>query len=188
VLPAVNYPPVITSQPPLSASTALAYSYQVTATDPDNDTQTYSLSTTYNGGNGPTINATTGLVSWATPVAGTYQFTVTDTDAGGLMAVQYYDLAVELDTAPTITSTAVTSVTASLPYRYDVQASDSDGDPLTYALSGAPSWLSIDQNGRITGSPGVAQIGTYSGITVTVADQFGSTAVPLPEMIAAFSR
>jgi hypothetical protein len=92
--------------------------------------------------------------------------------AGGLMAVQYYDLTVELDTAPTITSTAVTSVTAGLPYRYDVQADDSDDDPLTYALSGAPSWLSIDDNGRITGSPGVAQIGTYTGITVTVTDQF----------------
>jgi putative Ig domain-containing protein len=53
----------------------------------------------------------------------------------------------------------VTSVTAGLNYEYDVQASDADNDALTYALSGAPSWLSIDPNGRITGSPGVAQIG-----------------------------
>jgi putative Ig domain-containing protein len=47
-------------------------------------------------------------------------------------------------------------VTPGLNYEYDVQASAADSDGWTYALSGAPSWLSIDQNGRITGSPGIA--------------------------------
>ncbi len=66
VAPPVNNPPQITSSPVLSATVDQHYSYDVDATDSDNDTLTYSLSTF------PAvmaINSQTGLISW-TPAAG----------------------------------------------------------------------------------------------------------------------
>jgi RHS repeat-associated protein len=182
IVTAINYPPVITSQPVTTATTAAAYQYQVVATDKDGDTQTYSLSTIPTiSTNPPTISAA-GLVKWMNPVAGTYTFVVTDTDGGGLKAEQIYTLTVQQDTAPTISSTPPSSVTAGLPYRYDVQASDADNDtPLTYSLTGSslPTWLSIDAaTGRISGTPPVlnkaANSYTVSGL-ITVTDPFGST-------------
>src|SRR5262249_30508752 len=83
----INYAPVITSTPVTQGTNTKAYSYQVTVSDRDNDAQTYSLSTTYTGTGGPTIS-NAGLVSWTTPVAGNYLFTVTVTDTGGLKDVQ----------------------------------------------------------------------------------------------------
>ena len=50
-----------------------------------------------------------------------------------------------------------------------VQASDTDGDTLTYALSATspntvPAGMTIDPNsGHISWSPGIAQIGSYPG-------------------------
>src|SRR5437660_900965 len=49
-----NWPPAITSQPPLTAVVGTAYSYQVTYKDRDGDSQTFSLSTTYTGTGPPT--------------------------------------------------------------------------------------------------------------------------------------
>ena len=180
----VNHPPLITSQPPVTAVVGAAYQYQVAGSDPDTgETLTYSLSTDVPSGftSQPGISSTSGLVSWTSPQLNGgnnpsyYHFTVTLSD-GTYQAVQSYTLKVGTNSTPTITSAAVKTVTAGLAYRYDVQANDADGDPLTYALSGMPAGMTIDGNGRITWSPGIPQIGTYNGITVTVTDPFGAAA------------
>ncbi|MGH9206298.1 MAG: putative Ig domain-containing protein, partial [Acidimicrobiales bacterium] len=113
-------------------------------------------------------------MSWTPAVAGAYTITVTATDAGGLKSSQTFNLNVAVDPPPQITSAAPTTVTAGLPYRYDVQATDPNGNyPLTYALAGAPTGLAVDANGRITWSPSIAQIGSYNNITATVTDPYG---------------
>jgi YD repeat-containing protein len=63
-----------------------------------------------------------------------------------------------------------------LPYRYDVKATDADGDPLTYALSGTvPTGMTIDAGtGRIAWTPTAA--GTSNGIVITVSDPYGGQA------------
>ena len=66
VAPPVNHPPQITTSPVLTATVDQHYSYDVDATDSDNDTLTYSLSVFPTG---MTINPQTGLISW-TPAAG----------------------------------------------------------------------------------------------------------------------
>jgi len=70
--------------------------------------------------------------------------------------------------APVITSTAVTSATKDEPYSYDVNATDSDGDTLTYSLTTKPSGMGINSStGLITWTP------TTSGdnnVTVKVSD------------------
>ncbi|MFO7765602.1 MAG: Ig domain-containing protein [Pelovirga sp.] len=58
---AANAPPVITSEPP-QRLTDTGFRYQVTATDPDDDTLTYRLE---EAPENMTINAATGLIEWS---------------------------------------------------------------------------------------------------------------------------
>ena len=80
-----NRPPVITSFPGLSVTTGAAYSYTVTATDPDNDAVTFSLVTKPVG---MTINETTGVVTWTPTTAAIENVVVEARDARGAIATQ----------------------------------------------------------------------------------------------------
>ena len=64
--------------------------------------------------------------------------------------------------------------------QFSVQASDSDGDNLTFSATGLPQWLSINpQTGLISGTPTTPNLGEISLITVSVSDgEFFSTAEP----------
>lgn len=56
-----NQPPVIGSTPGTTAKVGMVYTYAIIATDPDEDTLTYTLSVKPDG---MTINESTGVVSW----------------------------------------------------------------------------------------------------------------------------
>ncbi len=81
-----------------------------------------------------------------------------------------------VNSVPSITSSPITSTTLSAAYRYDVEASDSDADALTYVLLDAPVGMSIHPAlGTIRWSPAVDQLGE-SDVTVQVTDPDGATA------------
>jgi len=74
----------------------------------------------------------------------------------------------DVNHAPVITSTPVTSATKDQAYTYDVNATDSDGDTLTYSLTTTPSGMTINSStGLITWTPTAA--GAYV-VTVEVSD------------------
>lgn len=74
----------------------------------------------------------------------------------------------EVNNAPVITSTPVTSATKNQAYTYDVNATDSDGDTLVYSLTTTLSGMSINSStGLITWTPTAA--GAYN-VTVMVSD------------------
>ena len=73
----VNLPPEITSTPVTSATKDTPYSYDVDATDPDDDTLTYSLTTHPSS---MTINPSNGLISWTPDSIGNYDVTVSVSD------------------------------------------------------------------------------------------------------------
>jgi len=72
--------------------------------------------------------------------------------------------------APTITSTAKVNATAGEAYSYDVDATDPDGDILTYSLTTSPTGMSISSStGAISWTPTSSQMGMHN-ITVQVSD------------------
>lgn len=72
--------------------------------------------------------------------------------------------------SPTITSSAVTSATVNIAYTYDVNATDPDGDPLTYTLTTSPTGMAINSaTGVISWTPSSAQMGD-NNVTVEVTD------------------
>ena len=87
---------------------------------------------------------------------------ITKTDA---LAVT---VSADVNHAPVITSTAVTSATKDEPYSYDVNATDSDGDTLVYSLTTKPGGMSINSStGLIAWTPTTS--GDYN-VTVKVSD------------------
>ncbi len=166
--------PTISGRPPAQVNANSQYSFTPTANDPDGDNLTFSVS---------------GLPSWAsfststgrlsgtpsTNDAGSYTniiISVTDGQASAnLSAFSITVVVTSSNSGPTISGNPPAQVNANSQYNFTPTASDPDGDNLTFSVSGLPGWASFDtSNGRISGTPGDADVGTYSGIAITVSD------------------
>jgi len=73
----LNSSPIIESNPVTTAKEGTVYTYAVEATDPNEDTLTYSLTVSPTG---MTINSTTGVISWTPTAAGSFDVTVEVSD------------------------------------------------------------------------------------------------------------
>ena len=151
-------PPVVgTAAISGKAGTALTFTPTVTATNP------VTLSMT--GAPAGMTLSTAGVITWTSPVAGTYAVTVIAKDTKtGLSGQGAYTVAISAPLPPTVSSAAITgnpglllsfSVTTVAP------------NPVTYTLSSAPSGMTISAAGLVTWSSPVA--GNYT-VTVTAKD------------------
>jgi len=72
---------------------------------------------------------------------------------------------------PSISGSSPSQVKIDLSYNFTPTASDPDGDPLTFSISGRPSWANFNSStGNLSGTPGIGAVGTYSGIRISVSD------------------
>lgn len=84
-----------------------------------------------------------------------------------------------VNSAPTITGSPSTSVTMGQGYSFTPSATDPENDPLTFSVQSAPGWLSFNSgSGSLTGTPLLADVGTYPGISVSVSDGNLSSSLP----------
>jgi len=94
--------------------------------------------------------------------------------------------------APVITSTPITTATVGVLYTYDVEATDPDGDTLTYSLTTGPKGMIIETaTGLVTWTPDSNQTGkhnisveisneskkTTQNFTITVSERLYATAI-----------
>lgn len=83
---------------------------------------------------------------------------------------------------PRISGSAGPTATAGQAYSFVPVASDPAGGALTFSIVGKPAWAAFDTaTGRLSGTPTTANLGTTSGIVITVSN--GSASASL----AAFS-
>jgi hypothetical protein len=81
--------------------------------------------------------------------------------------------------APTIGGTASTSLKANAPYSFTPTASDANGDTLSFQIENKPAWATFNTvTGLLSGTPTVAQIGTYSNILISASDGRQSASLP----------
>ena len=72
---------------------------------------------------------------------------------------------------PVIISSPLTTVDENTNYNYLVLATDADGDSLTYSLTQAPNWLTINSiTGLISGTAPEVDVNTPFAITIRVSD------------------
>jgi len=195
--PPTNTAPTISGNPPASVTAGNQYSFTPTASDADNDTLTFSVS---------------GLPGWAsfdqntgrlfgTPAdtdAATYSnISITVSDGQASATLGPFSITVNAaaapppptNTPPTISGNPPTQVNANSPYGFTPTANDADNDTLTFSVSGLPGWANFNQGtGRISGTPGDADVGTYSNIRITVSDgQASATLGPFSITVQAIS-
>jgi RHS repeat-associated protein len=146
----VNIAPTIISTPITRAAQNQQYTYEVVATDPENDAITYSLDSVSRN-KGITID-NNGIIKW-TPGAnqiGSHAVTATVSDNLGASNTQIYTIEVgttAINNAPTITSTPKFVASVGSPYQYQVVATDPDTfDTLTYQILSKPSGVDIQIN------------------------------------------
>jgi len=158
--------PVFSGSAALTGTEGKAFSATVVASNPNTGTLGYSV-----GGapSGLTISAA-GVLSWASPVGGTYALAVTVTDGYGLSATRTYTLTVpKVNHAPVLSGGSVT-VPAGMSLTIKLAGYDVDGDAITYTLTGAPSGLKLSAAGVITWAKTVK--GSYA-LKVTPKDAKG---------------
>ena len=148
------------------------YVYQVVASDSDGDALTYALLTAPPG---MTIDAHTGLITWALPAPGDHFVTVQVEDDLGASDTQVYSLTIPVSNlAPAIASASVVKATVGQLYQYQVDAVDPNGDPITYRLETAPAGMTIEpQAGLLTWEPDTAERVT---VVIRVEDPHGAYA------------
>jgi hypothetical protein len=165
---------------PVSSTVPIDLDNSQYVSDPDNS---YSdLTWSVSGGNqiSVQINNSTNVVTFTTPsddnVQENFQFTVTDPD--GFFDVRSVTVSLAPNRFPTIGSTPVQTATTGELYQYTVQATDPDGDPLTFSLTEAPGFLNISDinatSARISGTPNSNHVGSHD-ITVQASDGKGGT-------------
>ena len=81
--------------------------------------------------------------------------------------------------APTISGSPDPEVDAGSAYDFVPTASDPNGDSLSFSIAKKPSWASFNAStGRLHGTPGSDDAGTYSGIVISVSDGRKSNSLP----------
>ncbi|HVJ61263.1 MAG TPA: putative Ig domain-containing protein, partial [Tahibacter sp.] len=171
-----NRAPIVSSEPIVTVYANSQYSYQVYAYDPDSGDRTIDFTYAMVGPGNASIGGT-GLVWWYPTLAylGDHTVRVRVTDVHGATGEQQYTLRVieRPNRAPVIVTGAQTSATVGSAYTYDVNATDPDGDTLTYSLSQSPAGMMINAaSGIIEWTPAVNQVGP-NPVTVRVADGRG---------------
>ena len=177
---ALNHAPVISGTPSTSVTVGAAYSFTPTASDADNDALTFSIANkpswaAFNTGTGalngtPTtanVGANTGIV-----------ISVSDGKDSTPLAAFAITVNAAPNHAPAISGTPSTSVTVGTAYSFTPIASDADNDTLTFSISKKPSWAQFSAaTGALTGTPAAANVGTTTGIVITVNDGKTSTSL-----------
>jgi hypothetical protein len=156
----VNTPsaPVVSSAS-ISGQVGKALTFTASGTAPN--AVTYSLTGAPSG----MVISTAGIVTWAAPVAGTFAVTVTARDIKtGLSGNGVYSVVVTAQLPPTVATTTVNGTpNAALSFTVSV----STPNPITYALTGAPSGMGISSTGVVSWAKPV--LGTYT-VTVVAKD------------------
>jgi hypothetical protein len=162
--------PIVITTPSLpDAGIATSYSLTLNAT---NGTAPYDW--TIDSGNLPTgltLNGSTGVISGTPTVSGTYSFVVKVTDANTITATRSYSLNVSSNSPPVIATIGDKTVNEGQTLTFTVQASDPDGDTLTYSASNLPSGATFNPATHVfTWTPSYGQAGNYTNVEFTVTD------------------
>ena len=148
-----NDAPQFVSVPDTTANTNEIYLYAADVVDADNDSLIYSL---LNGPAGMTMDSLEGFILWQPDESqlGVHPVEIRADDPYGKSDTQQFMVAV--NRPPEITSLPVTSAAGGIPHAYQVEATDPDSDPITYALAEGPDGMTIDSlSGLISWDPDV---------------------------------
>lgn len=79
----------------------------------------------------------------------------------------------------TISGTPATQVLVGSEYRFEPTVGNADGDALIFRIVNKPSWATFNAaDGELEGKPAAGDVGTTSGIVITVTDGISTVSLP----------
>jgi hypothetical protein len=175
-----NSAPIIAGTPAGSVTEDSTYAFRPSASDADGDTLSFSISGRPVWAN---FDSATGRLS-GTPdnshVGSHANIVISVTDGQSVVSLNPFSIQVlNSNDAPSIAGNPPISATAGEPYSFTPTASDPDGDQLTFSIGNRPAWASFDPaTGRLWGTPGAEDAGSYADVRIRVSDGTESTALP----------
>jgi hypothetical protein len=176
-----NRPPTISGTPPTTATVGTQYTFTPTASDPDGNTLTFSVT---NKPGWATFSTTTGRLR-GTPASGdvgtfaNVLIAVSDGQDTAQLSAFTITVSAAPNRAPTISGSPPNAVMQGTAYSFTPTASDPDGDSLTFSITNKPSWATFNTStGALQGTPAAADVGTTTGVVIGVSD--GSLSASLP--------
>lgn len=147
-----NASPVISTTAGELAQVGFEYRYDVVASDPEGSSINYSL---VSAPSGMRIDAKDGVIAWVpnSSQVGDHFVNIRVNDGADGYAAQYFTVSViasSANAAPTISSTPPSFVLKGTQYNYQVVASDSDGDSISYQLLEGPPGMIVSSSGLLT--------------------------------------
>jgi hypothetical protein len=170
--------PHISGTPATTDVAGEAYSFTPVANGPRGSTLTFSIA---NQPGWASFRTATGTLS-GTPTSaniGTFaNISISVSDGSVTASLAPFSITVSANTAPTISGTPATTGTAGTLYAFTPNASDTDGDAISFSIQNKPSWATFSiATGSLSGAPSTADVGTYSNIVISVSD--GNTTASL---------
>lgn len=178
---AVVAPLTISGNPPTVIAVGSSYTFQPSTNAPSGTALIFSIA---NAPAWATFSTTTGALSGTPTQPGTFSnILISVSDGTQTSSLDAFSISVAApnptNQPPTISGQPPTSVIAGAAYTFTPSASDPDGDKLTFSVANRPAWLTFGSaTGTLSGTPGPANVGTYSAIVISVSD--GTTSVALP--------
>jgi Putative Ig domain len=178
---AVLAPLTISGNPPTQVALGTEYTFQPTTNAASGTGLVFSV---MNKPAWATFSASTGEISGTPNAAGTFaNVVISVTDGTQTSTMDAFSITVSVPNPtnhpPTISGSAPTSVRVGNAYSFTPTAEDPDGDTLTFSVSNRPAWLTFNSaTGTLTGTPSAANVGTYSGIILSVSDGQASASLP----------
>ncbi|WP_345969507.1 tandem-95 repeat protein [Sulfurimonas sp. HSL1-6] len=168
----VNDAPTIGGTPATSVDQDAPYSFTPSSGDIDGDTLTFGI---VNQPAWAAFDPATGALT-GTPgngdVGTTADINISVSDGTVTVSLPLFSVTVvNVNDAPTIGGTPATSVNQDAFYTFTPSSGDIDGDTLTFGIANKPAWATFDTaTGTLSGTPGNADVGTTTGIVISVSD------------------
>jgi hypothetical protein len=181
-----NTPPSIGGSPATTVTVGNSYGFTPETVDPDGDALSFSVA---NRPSWTVFDTATGGLS-GTPAdndVGVYSgIVITVSDGMASRSLPAFNITVSGGAAPppvnhppVISGSPATSATVGASYSFLPTASDSDGQALTFSISGKPGWASFSAaTGRLSGTPGASAVGEFQDIVISASDGSASAALP----------
>ena len=170
----VNVAPVIQPIADKTVNTGQTLTFEVIATDDDGDALTYG----YIGSlpQGAIFDATTHKFNWkpTSTQAGDYEVTFFVYDGKLMATVTVKIKVIKVNSAPVFTKwlpdTTISVHNVQVLFKYQYQASDPDGDNVTFKLNSGPEGSTMTSSGLFQWIPKVTQAGQSFLVMVTISD------------------
>lgn len=183
-----NQAPEVDGIPAATATAGLPYVFEPEAVDADDDFLEFFIT---NQPSWASFDPATGILS-GTPqdahVGDSEEITISVTDGRDTRSIGPFTIKVNgrtspppsvVNNPPSISGTPASSVIVEQRYLFKPTYSDPENNRLRFTVSNRPSWATFSTlSGVLSGTPGEANVGTFSNIRISIND--GTNTVTLP--------